>query len=153
MRKWIGFLLLLGSVACAGHVPANAAPESKTAIYADDAMKGVKKVQTLVAAGETAKLIPTDIAAQVMIVAEKIGKGGESLSRALTVYHHATELVAKRAALGEVYTTLDQLDADLKVLLAPLDASGEKSKYVDIVTDIVKAVWSIRVQLPAMGGA
>jgi hypothetical protein len=56
--RWLTFLLVAGllcgaaplSSGCAGHVPPNAAPEVKIAIYAADAMTGVREVQRMTAA-------------------------------------------------------------------------------------------------------
>jgi hypothetical protein len=155
MKFVLSLLLLIVTVGCnncATHVAPNTPIETQTAIYASDAMKSVNEVQKLVAAAEVAKLVTTDQAAQVMIVGEKIGKGGVKLSQALSVYHNASDLATKKMLLADVLSTLDEMDADLKMLLAPLDKSGEKLKYLTIVTNAVKSLWSIRLSLPATAG-
>jgi hypothetical protein len=159
--RWLTFLLVAGllcgaaplSSGCAGHVPPNAAPEVKIAIYAADAMTGVREVQRMTAALEDAKIISEPQAAKVMEVALKIGQGGEKLSKALALYHGASDLVAKKLALAEVLATLDDMSDNLDQLLAPLDPTGAKLKYIDTVVEIIKSLFSIRALLPAMGGA
>lgn len=161
MRRWMTFLLVAGllcgaaplSSGCAGHVPPNAAPETKIAIYAADAMTGVREVQNITAALEAGKVIKEAQAAQVMAIAEKIGQGGEKLSQALAIYHGASDLAKRQMALAEVLATLDTMNENIDKLLAPLDPGGARLKYVDVVMAIIKNLFSIRAMLPAMGGA
>lgn len=147
-RLIVGLVITLALPGCAGHVPPNAAPEAKVAIYAADVMTGVREVVRLTAVLESATVVKTDDAAQVMIVAERIGKAGQQLSVGLKVYHDASDLATKKLALAEVLKTLDAIDANLKSLLKPLDRDGAKARYLDTITGIVKAVWAIRVSLP-----
>lgn len=152
LKRFIGggvvLLAAIGLPSCAGHVPPNAAPETKVAIYAADAMAGVREVQRVTAALEAGKVLTEAQAATIMATAHKIGKAGESLSLALKVYHAASDLAQKKLALADALRLLDAIDADLKTLLAPLDTSGEKAHYIDLVTGIVKNLWTVRAMLP-----
>jgi hypothetical protein len=143
-------LSLLFSAGCASHLPPNAAVETKIAAYASDAMKGVREIQRLTVALEAGGIIKTADAAQVMIVADKVGQNGERLAYLLAMYHSASGLSAN-SALAEVIAVLDEMEANLKLLLAPLDKTGQKTRYVQTVIATVKALWSIRSALP--GGA
>jgi hypothetical protein len=147
---WILMFGVLFS-ACAGHVPPNAEPESKIAIYASDVMKGTREVQRITIALETGKVITESQAERIMGIALKIGQGGEKLSTGLSLYHSTKDLIQKKLALQEIYATLDQMDNDLKLLLTPLDPGGTKLQYIDTVVEIIKSILSIKAMLPAMG--
>lgn len=156
-RAFIRLLLIpviagLALAGCAGHIPPNAAPETKIAIYGADVMTGTREVQRMTLALEAGRIITESQTAWVMGKAYKIGQGGELLAKALAIYHAAADLAKKNIALAEVYRILDQIEADVKDLLKPIDAAGTKAQYVEVVTGIIKSLFSVRLLLPVMGG-
>jgi alkylhydroperoxidase family enzyme len=146
-------VFVLVSAACPKTLPPNATPQMKMAKYAGDVMAGVREVQRVTAALEAGRVVTEAQAADVMAVSIKIGRAGTQLASALTLYNAAVDLASRKLALADALEALDTIDRELKVLLKPLDGSGAKAQFVDVVTEIIKAAWTVRMLLPAGGVA
>ena len=144
-------LVSLTLTGCGGNLPPDSTPQMKIAKYAGDVMVGVREVQRMTDTLERTAIITEAQAVAVMAISIRVGQGGLQLASALRVYDAAADLAARKLALAEVNAALDIIDRELKELLAPIDASGQKAKYIDLVTEIVRAAWNVRLLLPPGG--
>lgn len=151
-RAWraaLVLLVVLVSASCAGHVPPNAAAETRVAIYGDDVMKGVAEIQAITLNLEKAGIANEGQIAWVMNVTWRMGKAGQALSVALDAYHTATDLIKKRLALADAQAALDRIETEVKRVLQPFDGTGVKARYAAVFLGLIEAVYTLRFQLPS----
>lgn len=139
-------VLVLALSACAS-LPKH--PVSRTAEVGTRILAGVETVQDLVIAAETAKVIPTNRAADVMILAYKAGDFGERLAVTLSAYDAATSIDDKTRIAANVATLVRALDEALNgIIKIPL---GEKAEEIGkLVANVLRVIEELRAAIPAL---